>query len=272
MSKMETSKLGWHSSIKELLTYPDEFFEKYKVFQVFIGSPRSLQVPSFTDLEIFMRRHKDVDVIVHMPYVVSLCKHPGEKIFIATLGYTIACAKEFDRIGVKYIVTHIGGRPDTMSVNESATYIWNFCQKFLWATDGCKIKLCLENDSGSNKGTKMGYLKVLSAVIRKCNSERIRMTFDSEHAYAAGFDITDSNNISQYKDLIEVVHWNAVPENVVSGGHLDRHSITSFYDSKVNPMAVYRELYDGKRPFIFEVNSLEFVRSNFQYLKEVNNV
>lgn len=267
---MDTEMVGWHTSVKELLNCSDEFFKKHKVFQVFIGSPRSLAVPSFSDLGILLKRHPDLEIVVHSPYVVNLCKNSGDRNYIATLGYTIAIANELDKLGVKYLVTHIGARPEDMSVKESTLNILNFCQKFQWSTQGCKIKLCLENDSGSKKGTKMGHLKVLSAVIRKMNSERIRMTFDSEHAYAAGFNIEDENEIMKYKDIIEVVHWNSVPDNVEFGGHLDRHSTTSFYNSKANPLHVYRALYNGNIPFIFEVESPVFVKSNLEYLKEVD--
>lgn len=266
---MDTTMVGWHTSVKELLTLSDEFFQKHKVFQVFIGSPRSLKVPSFTDLAILLKRYPHLEIVVHTPYVVNLCKNSGDTNYVATLGYTIAVAKELDKLGVKYLVTHIGGRPETMSIKESTVNLLGFCQKFLWSTMDCKIKLCLENDSGSKKGTKMGHLKVLDTVIRKINSDRIRMTFDSEHAYAAGFDISSVGQLEQYKDIIEVVHWNAVPGQVEFGGHLDRHSTTSFYESKIDPISVYNVLYNGRRPFIFEVESPVYVKSNLTYLKEV---
>lgn len=266
---MDTLMVGWHTSVKDLLQCSDEFFKKHKVFQVFIGSPRSLSVPSFNDLAILLKRHPELEIVVHSPYVVSLCKNSADKNYIATLGYTIAVANELDKLGVKYLVTHIGARPESMTIKESTLNILNFCQKFEWSTQGTKIKLCLENDSGSKKGTKMGHMKVLAAVIRKMNSERIRMTFDSEHAYAAGFDIESEDEIRQYEDIIDVVHWNSVPGNVEFGGHLDRHSTTSFYESKTNPLPVYNVLYNGKRPFIFEVESPVFVKSNLEYLKEV---
>ena len=266
---METLMVGWHTSVKDLLNCSDEFFQKHKVFQVFIGNPRSLNVPSFSDLGILLKRYPHLEIVVHSPYVVNLCKSSGDKNYVATLGYTIAVAQKLDELGVKYLVTHIGGRPETMSIKESTMNLLGFCQKFEWSTQGNKIKLCLENDSGSKKGTKMGHLKVLSTVIRKMNSERIRMTFDAEHAYAAGFNIESEEEIRQYEDIIEVVHWNAVPSNVEFGGHLDRHSTTSFYESKANPLPVYNVLYNGKRPFIFEVESPVFVKSNLEYLREV---
>ena len=97
------------------------------MFQVFIGSPRTLSVPSITDLAIFVKRHPEVTLVVHAPYVVSLCKRQSENIYVATLSYLIRVAKLYDYLGIKYLVTHIGGRSLDMSVKESALSIWNFC-------------------------------------------------------------------------------------------------------------------------------------------------
>lgn len=268
---MELSKVGWHTSVKELLNTSEDFLRRHSVYQVFVGSPRTLAVPDFTDIGILKKRYPWLQIVVHCPYVVSLCRSSGDESYIRTLSYMIAVAKELDKIGVEYLVTHIGSRKEDMDVKESALNLWGFCTRFLFSTEGCKIKLCLENDSGSKKGTKMGHLRVLKLVIDKCNSERIRMTFDVEHAYAAGFDVENKEEILKYKDYIEVVHWNSVPQNVIMGGHLDRHSTTSFYESKANPLPSYEALYDGRRPFIFEVDSPVYVKSNLEWLRENDN-
>lgn len=262
--------IGMHTSVKSLLQASDEFFEEHKVFQVFVGSPRTLQVPSFTDLALFKKRHPEVEVIVHMPYVVNLCKNNSEKCYINTLSYMIRVAKELDKIGINYMVTHIGGRSKEQSIKDSTMQIWNFCQKWLMSTMECKIKLCLENDSGSKANTKMGHMNVLSLVVRRVNDPRIRMCFDSEHAYAAGFNTTDVELMKSFKDVISVVHLNSVPAEVVAGGHLDRHSSTSFYDSKVSPIPVLEVFDDGDFPFIMEVESPVFMKSNLEWLKENN--
>lgn len=268
---VDVSRVGWHTSVKWLLQQDDKFFEVHKVFQVMVGSPRTLQVPSVTDLAILMSRHPDITVVVHAPYVVSLCKRVNDRNYVNTLGYCIKFAKILDKIGIRYFVIHIGARSEDMLVKESVLSIWNFCQKWLMSTLECNIHLCLENDSGSKKGTKMGHINVLQLVIRKVNDPRVRMTFDVEHAYGAGYDPTDETNLRKIEDIVDVVHWNSVPQNVVFGGHLDRHSTTSFYESKISPISQYRVLYNKERPFIFEVESLIYVKHNFEWLKENTN-
>lgn len=259
--------IGFHTNVKSLLGASDEFFKDHKVFQVMVGSPRTLQIPSVTDITLLMRRHPEITVVYHGPYCVNLCKHQTDRAYMATLGFYIQMAKLLDPLGVKYIVTHIGGRGD-MDPKDSMVSIWNFCQKWLMSTQGLNIKLCLENDSGSKNGSKMGHMAVLGKVVKACNDPRIRMTFDSEHAYAAGFDTTDVQLLKEFGQYIDVVHLNSVPKEVVFGGHLDRHSTTSFYDSTVSPIPVLDALYDGVRPFIMEVESPVYVKSNLEWLKE----
>ena len=46
---MDLERVGWHTSVRDLLQRPDSYFVDHHVFQVFIGSPRTLSVPSITD-------------------------------------------------------------------------------------------------------------------------------------------------------------------------------------------------------------------------------
>ena len=265
---MDLMRIGYHTSVKNLLGKSDEFFTKYKVFQVFVGSPRSLQEPSYTDLSLLMKRHSDIEVIVHGPYCVNLCKSNAEKCYISTLSYYIKLAKALDRIGIKYIVTHIGGRSDQQTNKDSAIQILNFCQKWLMSTSECKIKLCLENDSGSKKGTKMGYVPLLATIVKRMDNPRIRMTFDTEHAYAAGYDLKDKEVLKEFVPYVDIVHLNSVPNEVEKGGHLDRHSTTSFYQSKEDPISVLEVFGKNSILFIMEVESEILVKSNYEWLKE----
>lgn len=263
------SKLGFHTSLQRLLNESDKFFEVNKTFQVFLGSPRTLAFPKGNDLAILLKRRPDIEVVVHSPYVVSLCKNQADPNFMNTLKYYIKMANYLEGLGSIKYVTHIGARPEGMSVAESMRNIYWFCEKWLMATTGKEMILCLEVDSGSKKGTKMGHINVLKSIVEKLNNPRIRLCLDTEHAYANGMDIEDVTYLSSLKSLISVVHWNAVPKEVTKGSHLDRHSETDFYNSVVNPRFAFDALYDGRIPFIYEVKDDKYVLSNNRYVKEV---
>lgn len=235
-----------------------------EVYQVFLGSPRRYLKPDATRLEGIEK-----DIVVHSPYWVNMAKDSTDENFKNTLSYSVAMARELQRVGQKYYVTHIGARYSDMSVGSSMNYIRNFCEMWLWNTKDTDVTLCLENDSGSKKGTKMGSIKVLETIIRDIDNPRLRMTFDSEHAYANGFRLDNIERLRELSDIIAVVHFNSIPQMVGRGSHVDRHSETTFKDCK-NGFGylynVYEVLYDGVRPFIMELNE-PFVQDNLEYLK-----
>ena len=58
------------------------------------------------------------------------------------------------------------------------------------------------------------------------------MCWDTEHAFANGFDLSDISLVEETLQVSSVVHLNSVPLNVVRGGHLDRHSDTLIEDGQ----------------------------------------
>lgn len=270
---MNIEYLGFHTSIVELLGKDYDYFLKHKVFQVFIGSPRSYNEPVNDYIKLLMDKIRmfglDIIVTVHSPYWVNMAKDVTDDNYINTLKYSIRMAKALNGTGINKYVTHVGSRPESMSVEQSYNNIKNFCKKWLIATEGTDTIMCLENDSGSKKGTKMGSLNILYKIVKELNNTRLGITFDSEHAYANGFDF-DSNRLELLKPYVQVVHWNAIPEEVECLSHLDRHSSTSLRDSKpgVDVMNVYDHLYSDI-PFIFEVKDYEIVLDNLKFIGSI---
>lgn len=259
-------KIGWHTSVANLNSESIEYFDKCKTFQVFIGPPKRLQIPNLDPIKLLLSNHLDLDIVVHGPYVVSLCKSISEPIVQATLSYYSYLANNLKDTPVKYIVTHIGGLSKGDDIKMGAVYIYDFCLRWLAATPNSNMILCLENDVGSKKGTKMGYIKILASIVKKINSPRIRLCLDVQHSYGAGFNLTE-DKLDILNDYVSVVHFNAVPKYVEFGSHVDRHSETSLDESKVDQFLVYKKLYNGVRPFIFEVNGEPYISRNIEWLR-----
>lgn len=260
------NKVGWHTSVKFLLKQNNSYFVDNKTFQVFIGSPRTLKIPSFEELRLLKRLHPEIDIVVHTPYVVSLCKNPAEPITAATMRYYIEMARQLDISNVKYMVSHIGGISSKETIKRGAVYIYDFCLKWLQATEGTRTILCLENDCGSKAGTKMGYAKILAAIVKKINNPRIRMCLDTNHAYSAGFELS-IDNLNKLKPYVSVIHFNAIPSYIEFGCHLDRHSITSLDESKEDMYKVYKLLFNNEIPFIYEVEGEPYITRNNKWLQ-----
>lgn len=240
---MDTKMIGYHVS-------PDNIGNR-KVYQVFLGSPRKYYASNAYRIS----KYKSKIIVVHAPYWTNLVKPVNDRNWIATLKHTVQTCNALSAVGQKYYVIHVGARKEYQSVSEGMDSLREFCLRFLSRTQGTNVKLCIENDSGSIKGTKMGSVNILSKVITDINSSRIKMTYDVEHSYANGFDLSDRDRLKSIANNIAVVHFNPIPKIVDRGSHLDRHSTTTFYNSKygfdyINN--VYQVLYDGKRPFIIE--------------------
>lgn len=262
----DVKKVGLHVSPSELKGTELKDLGM-RVFQICSQSPRQYTTPNLSFLEGVDL--EGCDLVIHSPFWVNLCKCPSEPIVKRTMGYCVDMSREMTKHNLKWFVVHIGGRGDVEPRN-SVKYIINFCLQWLYLTDGQDTILCLENDSGSKNYTKMGSVKILEHVVKTVNSPRVRMCFDSEHAYANGFDLSNVERLRELAPIIEVVHFNSIPENVVRGKHLDRHSETYLRSCKEGPyyiMNVYKELYNGERPFILERNHVDFWVNDTDFIR-----
>ena len=171
-------------------------------------------------------------------------------------------------MGARYIVTHVGA----ISPNQTKSaqeVLYNFCMDWLEATNNHKTILCLECDAGSKKGTKKGSLSLLFNFVSRLNHPRIRICFDTEHAYANGFNL-DSNKIDYLLEsqFVSVVHLNSIPNEVELGSHLDRHTSTRITEGKEQDRIKY--IYEKAKllsiPCILE-RDINLVKDDIKYLE-----
>lgn len=247
----DISKVGPHLTLNQSLIEELDNIGT-KCCQVFLGSPRraGINLSNLSLLNTILDSREDLDIVVHAPYWTSPCK--SDESWMRTLEHTVEVANSVKH-PIKYVM-HLGGRGELTKV-EAAQNLVKFCKSYLLNTPDSKMILCLENDAGSKSDTKMGYVNLITNVVKTLNSPRIRMCFDTEHAYAAGIDVSDTNFLNSIKDYVSVVHLNSIPSSVVFGGHLDRHSSTLIRYTVEGPMylkPVYDVLYDTEVPFILE--------------------
>ena len=271
---MKVERIGYHVKAPLLENVAYNYHRGIRDFQVFISSPRNYAPVDLSTLTILVKMFPDACFTVHGPFWACLCKPLNVQMVQNTFDYYVKLSHELSKIGTFRLVTHIGGRGD-YSRQESANAILNFCRHWLLATMNDSTILCLENDSGSKAQTKMGFIKVLNKVCDVCASSRVKMCFDSEHAYAAGLDLSDVEFLESIKHNVSIVHLNAIPDNVVLGGHLDRHSKTPISESKDGwsyLRTVYDVFYDGTIPFIREVESSDILFEDIDFLLKEGDI
>lgn len=271
---MKLERIGYHVKAPLLENVASDYHKGIRTFQIFISSPQSYSPVDLSTLAVLTKLFSDAEFIIHGPFWACLCKPLSVKMVQNTFDYYVKLSHELSKYGSFKLVTHVGGRGE-YSKQDSAKAILNFCQHWLVSTMNDTTILCLENDSGSKAGTKMGFVKALNKICDVCASPRIRLCFDSEHAYANGVDLSDVEFLEFIKRNVSVVHFNAVPENVVRGGHLDRHSKTPLSESKEGwsyLRTVYDVLYDGIVPFIREIESSDILYEDLDFLRREGDV
>lgn len=129
------------------------------------------------------------------------------------------------------------------------------------------IKLLVENDCGgkNNPAPSIAMIAKVVKALKKAGLD-IGMCVDTEHAYAAGDSLFPMN----YKDVVDLVHLNAIPKNVRYGGHLDRHSQTALSQSKNGTGFVKKIISSIKpgTPLILERTEYDIIQQDMSFLKE----
>jgi sugar phosphate isomerase/epimerase len=133
------------------------------------------------------------------------------------------------------------------------------------------IRILVENDAGSKAkpAPKLVDIVEVKRRLRKMKIFNIGVCVDTEHAYAAGDSLFSIN----YRKDVAMIHLNAIPKQVVFGGHLDRHSRTALADSKngINFVRKIFALMKKRTPLILERTDYNVLVRDIKLLKVMQN-
>jgi deoxyribonuclease-4 len=201
-------------------------------FQIFTRNPRGWNFKPLDEIEagLFAEKRKMAGfkkVTVHMPYLPNLAA--SEKLYVkksrASLREEVSrCGK----LGVDYVVAHIGshmGKGSMVGVRNVA----DACNEALEANSN-NTMILIENMAGQKNsvGARFEELRLILDGVRQ--KERVGVCFDTCHAFAAGFDLSNKDGVESTLELfdstvglenLKVVHLNDSKGPL--GGNLDRH-------------------------------------------------
>jgi len=244
--------------------------EGVRWFQIFLQSPRTYQAPrASTVLEKLEAAPEDATIIAHAPYVLSPASAEDSEPWRRSLEHALTAADVCAQAGIRLYVTHTGSPGEGRSRRQGLDSLETFCQRFLEETEASDVILALENGAGSKEGPQVGFLPVLHHLVRRFDHPRLRLCYDTEHAFASGFDIGHLGQVERVLEWAAVVHLNAVPVEVRRGGHLDRHGKTALEDSQDGPgslLETARLALERRIPLILERDGLELMLREFGYL------
>lgn len=105
--------------------------------------------------------------------------------------------------------------------------------------EGKKVrgKVFIENTTKNQEGNSyFSKLENMVAFVREMDKPWLKICYDDEHAFAAGWPSLAAGviDINTYPE-IGMVHLNAIPFEVVKGSRLDRHSETTIFEGQFSP-------------------------------------
>ena len=202
--------------------------------QIFSRSPQSWRKGSQIapeDISEFIARRKKYKinpVFIHISYLINLAS-PDRRLFHGSIQAYIEDMQEAEKLGADYIVTHMGSHKET-SEDAGIKRLVEALNKILEKTKGFKVKILLENTSGS--GSWLGYRfyhqhKIIKGIKEK---SRVGLCLDTAHAYLAGYNLATKDGLEKLIDeidemagikLIKLIHLNDAAGEL--GCHHDRH-------------------------------------------------
>lgn len=165
-------------------------------------------------------------VFVHGVYLINLATDDGTNLARSVSSLKSAmtsCAQ----LGIKGVIFHLGSHKG-QGLDAVFQQICRACTDVLEATPP-EAWLILENSAGAG-GTIGSRFADLGRIIREVGSDRVKVCLDTQHAYAAGYDVASAEGLelamAEFEKEVGFERLVAVHANdskVPLGGGRDRH-------------------------------------------------
>ena len=227
-------KIGCHVSIADSIDRAVDRASEIgcNTFQIFTRSPRMWKARELSEEEVTAFKEKigktEISPVVsHMPYLPNLSSSNPKpyKRSIDTLRLEL---ERCNMLEIPYLVTHLGSHLGKGKV-KGQKQIVNAINTAVSGLDKHPMIL-LENTSGKTNETGSTFIEI-GEIIEKVSTDHVGVCFDTCHAYARGYDITNPkgllDTINEIEsnigvDKIKVVHLNDSKGEL--GSRMDRHN------------------------------------------------
>jgi deoxyribonuclease-4 len=218
----------------------------------------------------------DLPVFVHGIYLINLATNDETHLQRSTSSLKSAltsCAQ----LGVKGVIFHLGSHKG-QGLDAVFDQICKACTEVLEATPDEPL-LILENSAGAggNIGSKF---EDLGRIIKQVGSPRVKVCLDTQHSYAAGYDLSSAEGLeiamTEFEQEVGFENLVAVHANdskVELGSGRDRHE--NIGDGHIGVEGFRRILHHRgfqNAPFLLEVPGLDGKgpdQTNINILKEL---
>ena len=201
-----------------------------EAIQIFASSPRSWNIkhPSIDEIILFKKKKEQSDIntcFIHGSYLVNICGDPNQlDKSMESLKTTMQIAAQ---IGSNGVIFHCGshkGKGFDSILRQAAN-----CITEVLNDSPPNINLCLENSAGMGSHVGSSF-KELGALVKAVEHPNLKICLDTEHCYAAGYDISNEYGMKTTMDMFEehiglhkLVVLHANDSKVTLGAGIDRH-------------------------------------------------
>jgi deoxyribonuclease-4 len=170
------------------------------VIQIFTKSSRQWAFQPYSEEEIqaFKQNQKEtgiVTVIAHDSYLLNLGS-PDESLRKKSIRAFIDEMERCETLAIPYLIAHPGahlGAGEDVGIKT----IGHSLDKVHTSCRGYKVKIALEITAG--QGSNIGYRfeQIRNMIESTKENDRLRVCFDTEHAFAAGYDLRTKDGYEQ---------------------------------------------------------------------------
>jgi deoxyribonuclease-4 len=198
--------------------------------QIFSHNPRQWAVADIAadvaaDFRTRCKKAGIAPVFVHTSYLINLAA-PDPAILNKSVSLLKRELDLADQIGAEYVVVHTGS--DSQGI--AGTSRLRAVEALQGISGAWKTRLLLENTAGE-RGDITSKIADLAEIIRLADMSLIAgITFDTCHAFAAGYDLRSDKDIASLAmeieravglDRLKLIHLNDAKKGL--GSHVDRH-------------------------------------------------
>ncbi len=203
-------------------------------FQIFTRNPRGWAAKPLAANDVANFRKKletskigRLATVAHMPYLPNLSS-PEDDPFAKSLGSLIDEIKRCSKLGVPYIVAHLGSHKGAGDKKGIEKLVKAFTKAAQDTEDD--VMILLENTAGQKNSVGSDFEQLASIFEQLKPAKRFGICFDTCHAFAAGYDLRTEKNVSDTLDKfnkaigfenLKILHLNDSKGEI--GCNIDRH-------------------------------------------------
>ena len=203
-------------------------------FQIFTRNPRGWAAKPISSKDITSFKEKlaasKIDrfaTVAHMPYLPNLSS-PEEDPFAKSLDSLIDEIKRCNKLGIPYIVAHLGSHKGTGDKKGIEKLVKAFTKAVKETSSD--VTILLENTSGQKNSVGSDFEQLASILFQLKPAKRFGVCLDTCHAFAAGYDLrtekTAALTLEKFEKAIGFEHLKIVHLNDSRGEigcNIDRH-------------------------------------------------